>query len=201
MNIRFLPSPLKMFTKQELQQGEQQQDGGRGATIIAPEADNLIIDLTDSYTIDGVGGGGMGTREEEYWESWEWEWECIIPGGGKWEEEDEEKGKKCIYEGGKEITMPGRTEGRFQGEDGEKFIQGQPLFFVVRGRVMWGGGEGGGEGVADGRWSGLVNVVEGGEEGMGVKVGGDWWVCEDSSVGFLVIFFSLYFILVYLILF
>ena len=133
----------------------------------------LVIDFEGSYTLDGLsleddGGGWV----------WEWDWSCVIP-GARGEEE-----RECVYEDGDEVVMPGGAHWRFEGEDGQRFEKGVPLFFSVRSRVRRGGVDG--EVVAEGMWSSVVNPVE--EEVMGLELIEDFWMCSDSSVGFLVLF-------------
>ena len=40
--------------------------------------------------------------------------------------------------------------------------------------------------VAEGRWSNVMSRVR--EEGVDLEIVEDYWVCEDSSIGFLVTF-------------
>ena len=152
VSIGFLPSPVEM----EVQ---------TGFTSIYNIEERLVLDFSDSYTLDGVVVGGTG------WQ-WEWDWSCVIPGeiGGN--------GRECVYEDGEAVLMPSETEQRFMGEEGKRFEEGVPLFFSVRGRVR----EGDGEIITEGRWSGVINPVGG--LAVGVEVQEEEWMCSDSSVGY-----------------
>ena len=150
--IEFLPSPVEMKISSEF-------------SSIYDVNDLLVIDFSDSYTLDGVVVGGDG------WE-WEWEWTCVIPG---------ERGeiRECVYSDGAVVEMPGEMEQRFEGEEGKKFEEGVPLFFSIKGRVRREGGDGV---VAEGTWSSVVNPVGG--LAVGLELREDYWMCSDSSVGF-----------------
>ena len=168
--IEFMDAPVVMVGKG----GEGEDWGGEGGEeagggVFVGE-DGLVVDFEESYTLDGVVvGGGEWV--------WEWEWVCIIPGEGG------EEGRRCEYEGGEEVVMPGEREGRFESEEGKTFERGVPLFFYVKSRVREGEG---GEVVAEGEWSGVFSVV--GREGEGLEVVRDEWICEDSSIGYTVLF-------------
>ena len=181
VGVKILYSPVVMVVKSNTV-GTVFYEGGE-------EGERFFLDFGDSYTDDGVVGGGEGE-----WE-WEWDWKCVTPerrGEGGEGAGEGEGGRECEYEGGKRIEMPGRGEERFEGEEGERLKEGIPLFFSVRTRVREREGEG--RVVAEGRWSGVVNplVEEGEREGeRGLELLEDSWVCSDSSVGYLVIFFFL----------
>ena len=128
----------------------------------------LVIDFEDSYTLDGI------DLDDDIWE---WDWSCVIPG------ERGEQSRECVYEDGDVVVMPGETQWRFEGEQGKELEEGVPLFFSVRSRVRE---TLGGEVIAEGSWSSIVNPV--GEEASGLELIEDSWVCFDSSVGFVVIF-------------
>ena len=170
VSVGFLPSQVEMVLDPEI-------------GFIIDASAGLVLDFTDSYTMDGVVVGGE-------WE-WEWEWECVVPDGWKGEGEEEGGlGRECTYEGGKQFVMPGREEGRFEGEDGEKLEEGVPLYFVVRARVRREGEE---AVVAEGKWSRMLSSVGSDgrkrEEGaLGLSLVEETWVCEDSSIGYLVCF-------------
>ena len=215
VGVRFLHSPVVMILNSNMigtifyegeEEGEregEEEGGGEGGREGGSEGrgegewnrerrvkktkrggKTIFLDFGGSFTEDGV---VVGEREGE-WE-WEWDWRCLTP--RRWGEGEgrEEEGEDCIYEGGKVIIMPGRGEERFQGEEGERLREGVPLFFSVKARVRK-GGRGGGEGegrvVAEGRWSGVVNPVRGG--GGGLELIENYWICEDSSIGYLVFF-------------
>ena len=176
VTILFLPSPVVMI--------EGGKEGEQGGGEVIGVDDDLVIDFSGSYTNDGI----IFEEEEEEWE-WEWEWECITPREGK---EEGREGGECIYEGGKVIEMPGREEGRFELEEGEKLKVGVAYYFVVRGKVRERGGDG--EVVAEGRWGKVFSAVEEGGEVLGLEM--EWWRCEDSSVGYSVcVSFFLFFLL------
>ena len=164
---------------------------------VVSTTEQLIIDLTDSYTTDDI--FYKGEEGERY--EWEWEWECLVPREGG--EEEEGKEGECIYEGGEVMKMPGKEEGHWEGEEGKNLRKGVPLMFVVRIRVRdWGEegrkrrrGEGDGERgelVSEGRWVKVFSpVVEGrGEEGGGeeIEMKEERWMCEDGSIGYSVQF-------------
>ena len=128
--------------------------------------DVLVIDFWGSYTFDGI------ELDDDEW-IWEWDWSCVIP-------EKRGEQRECVYEDGGAVTMPGESQSRFEGEEGNRFEKGVPLFFSVRSRVAGVGGEV----VAEGRWSSVVNPV--GEKASKLELIEDSWVCSDSSVGFLV---------------
>ena len=142
--------------------------------------EQLFLDFSDSYTFDGI---VVEQGVEGEWE-WEWEWNCFVPrgvGGGR-------GGNGCQYAGGARVMLPGgkgRRGGVFEGEEGRKFAEGEPLFFEVKARVRGSGGEV----VAEGRWGGVVNPMGG--TGRGLEVKEEEWVCGDSSVGYSVSFFLL----------
>ena len=165
LSIQFVSSPVEMKVQS-------------GFKSIFDVDEDLVIDFSDSYTLDG------GMVGEDGWD-WEWDWSCLIPG------EKGEQGKKCVYEGGDVVQMPGEGEARFQGERGKKFEEGVPLFFFVKSRVRRGG-----EVVGEGEWSQVVNPIGG--EGVGLELVEDMWMCEDSSVGYLVFFFSYFFFCLHL---
>ena len=129
--------------------------------------ERLVIDFTASSTADGI------TVEGDEWE-WEWDWVCMIPG------ERGESGTACVYQSGNAVVMPGNREAVFRAEEGERLQEGEPLYFSVRSRVRVGG-----QVLAEGRWSGVVNPVEGDVADM--ELVEDSWTCPDSSVGFLVL--------------
>ena len=167
--LQFLPSPINVLTNPI-----------DFATIITPTS-LLDIDLTNSYTSDGITVGAEG------WE-WEWEWRCIIPkqeGGGG--------GGLCRYADGSVMEMPGREEGQFVGggPDGREFMVGMPLYFVVKMRIL--DVDGGGV-VAEGRWEKMINVLEREESGLVIEE--NEWMCEGGAVGYLVFFFFLFFFIV-----
>ena len=173
VEVGFAPSPIEMVVNFE--GGENEKEGGHGY-VFTGEGGELEIDFSNSFTNDGINfeeGGGEWV--------WEWEWDCVIPGSGRGGE-----GGVCVYEGGKKVEMPGIGEWRFEGEEGERFEEGVPLFFIVNARVR----ERGGGVLAEGRWSGMVNVVA--EGGGGVLFALDQWICEDSSIGFVVSYFYFY---------
>ena len=97
--------------------------------------------------------------------------------------------------------MPGISDAIFGSENDKTFEAGIPLLFSVRVRVRE---EGGGNVVAEGKWEEVFTPVEG-DEGKGVEIVETSWMCEDSSVGYSVcdfyIFYSVYFILIFLIYF
>ena len=112
------------------------------------------------------------------WE-WEWDWTCTIPEGVTTSSLD----RNCRYEGGEIIQMPGINDAIFESENDENFEAGVPLLFLVRVRVRE---EGGGNVVAEGKWEEVFTPVEK-EEGMKVELVETSWMCEDSSVGYLVV--------------
>ena len=138
--------------------------------------ETLVIDLTESFSADGIVVG------EGDWE-WEWDWECVIPMGV-----DEGNGRACTYDGGRMVEMPGQLDGRFEGEDGETFEEGVPLYFVVRVRVR----ESGGRVVGEGKWEKVFNPV--GSGGTGLEIVRSEWVCEGSAVGYSVTIFLISFL-------
>ena len=149
--------------------------------------DQLIIDLTGSYTTDDIFyKGEEGDRYE-----WEWKWECLVPMEGG--EEERGEGGECIYEGGEVMEMSGKESGRWEGEKGKKLREGVPLMFVARVRVRdWGQG-GRGEVVSEGRWMKVFSPIVGEEEGIeeggeGIEMREKRWMCEDGSVGYSVFF-------------
>ena len=77
--------------------------------------------------------------------------------------------------------MPGMSDAIFESENDSNFEVGVPLLFFVRVRVRE---EGGGNVVAEGKWEELFTPVE--EEGTGVEIVETSWMCQDSSVGYLV---------------
>ena len=171
LSLQFLPSPIEMKVQM-------------GFSSIFDVEERLVIDLTDSYTSDGLvveGEEGAGK-----WE-WEWEWSCmaVVQKG----DDTREEGEECQYESGAVVVMPGEREGRFEADEGERFQEGEAYYFSVKSRVREAGG--GGEVVAEGRWSTVMSGVR--EEGVGLELVEDYWVCEDSSVGFLVILFFIVF--------
>ena len=91
--------------------------------------------------------------------------------------------------------MPGINKAIFESENDKNFEAGIPLLFLVRVRVRE---EGGGNVVAEGKWEEVFTpVVE--EEGKGVEFVETSWMCQDSSVGYLVsaflVFISFYYAL------
>ena len=159
--LQFLPSPVSVITNPPSL-----------SSVISSTAP-LVIDLTNSFTPDGIFTPGE-------WE-WEWEWNCFVPSEGG------NGGSDCVYERGEKVQLPGRGEGRFEG-GGErgKFEVGVPLYFVVRVRV-WERGREGDVVVAEGRWEKLFSVVEGDWEGLEVEESS--WVCEGGKIGYLVSLF------------
>ena len=153
LSIEFLPYPIEMVV-----QG--------GFSSIYDVSERLLIDFSNSLTLDGVVVGGAG------W-IWEWEWSCVIPG------QRGQKGRECVYENGDMVVMPGEGEERFEGEDAMRFEEGVPLYFSVRGRVRK---DGGGEIWAEGTWSSVINPVGG--MGVGLELREEEWMCSDSSVGY-----------------
>ena len=159
VGIEFVASPVEMVVNPSFE------------TIFDGD-EEFVIDFKDSYTLDGI------TLEDDgYGWIWEWGWSCVIPGTRN------EEGMECVYEDGDVLMMPGESEWRFEGEEGKTFEKGVPLFFSVRSRIRQGIG---GEVVAEGRWTSIVNPV--GKEAAGLELAKDSWVCSDSSVGFLVLF-------------
>ena len=169
MGIRFLPAPVEIVL-------------GELFRPIIGSQERLIIDLTDSYTNDGIVFGGGGGYE------WEWDWGCVVPKG-----RGGEGGGECVFEGGEVVQMPGRGQGRFEGGGvggGEEWVVGRALYFIVRVKVREGGG---GRVVARGEWEAVVSVVRGGvfngpDQGgflrRNLKVNEERWMCRDSSSGF-----------------
>ena len=164
LSLQFLPSPIEMKVQ-------------TGFSSVFDVEERLVIDLTDSYTSDGLVVEGEGAGK---WE-WEWEWSCMAVQKG---DDTREEGEECRYESGAVVVMPGEREGRFEAGEGERFQEGEAYYFSVKSRVREAGG---GEVVAEGRWSTVMSGVR--EEGVGLELVEDYWVCEDSSVGFLVIIF------------
>ena len=156
--IEFMSSPVEMVV----------QDG---FSVIYDVNDRLLIDFSNSYTTDGLVVGG-----QQEW-IWEWEWSCLIP------QEIGEQARECVYDNGEVVVMPQEDEGRFEGEEGNKFEEGVPLFFSVKGRVRERQTS---RVVAEGTWSSVVNPVGG--RGVGLEVTQNEWRCTDSSVGFQVLF-------------
>ena len=76
--------------------------------------------------------------------------------------------------------MPGISDAIFESENDENFEVGVPLLFLVKVRVRE---EGGGNVVAEGKWENMFTLVE---EGKGVEIVKTSWMCQDSSVGYLV---------------
>ena len=109
-------------------------------------------------------------------EEWEWEWKCTSP--RIFGEEQNEQ--NCLYESGRELIMPGTNQQQFISEQGEQLIEGKPLFFSVKAKVIERG-----QVIGEGSWSGVINPVKG--EGRRLQITQEHWICPDSSVGFEVI--------------
>ena len=163
--LQFTPSPITIITNPPNLQ-----------TILTTTS-QLTIDLTDSFTLDGISVAGGG------WE-WEWDWDCFVPREGN----GERGGGVCEYEGGEVVEMPGRGEGRFVGGgEGVQFEIGVPLYFVVRVRVRE---REGGRVLAEGRYEEMFSVV--GERGnrrqegenLGLVVEESEWVCDEGAFGY-----------------
>ena len=157
--------------------------------IITP-ATILTIDLTDSYTSDGI---TFNEEEEGRWE-WEWEWDCFVPREG----EGRGGGGQCLYEGGEVVEMPGRGEGRFEGGGGERgvFEVGVALYFVVKVRVRE-REEGGrlGEVVTEGRFEKVFSVIEGEEQdNLGLVIEENQWICGNGAIGYSVSYSLLHYL-------
>ena len=87
--------------------------------------------------------------------------------------------------------MPGISDAIFESENDESLEGGVPLLFLVRARVRE---EGGGNVVAEGKWEKVFTpLME--QEGMEVDLVETSWMCQDSSVGYLVSHFYLFFYL------
>ena len=176
LSIQFLPAPVILVVEPDT-----------GSVINAE--DRLIINFTDSYTMDGIlftdsYTFNMGGGEEL---EWEWQWECVVPEG--WEGEGGGgRGGRCEYESGREIRMPGEGEWVFVGEEGEDLKKEMPLYFIVGVRVRE---RGGGEVVGEGKWERVYSPVEGGVAGdVGVVV--DKWGCGGGKEGYSVCVFYFY---------
>ena len=166
VEIKFLPAPVVLV-----------MDPDTGPVISAEKL--LIINFTDSYTMDGInftdsftfrGEEGEGVGED--W-VWEWEWECVIPGEGG------AVGRRCVYEGGREMVMPGGGE-YFEGEEGEELEEGVGLMFVVRVKVR----DSGGEVVGEGSWERVFSPVSEEVVEAGVRVVGERWGCGGGREGY-----------------
>ena len=155
--IQFLPSPIEM----KVQTGF--------SSIFEGNGEILVIDFSDSFTMDGLEVDGEG--------EWAWDWSCIIPG------KKDEVGRECVYEDGEVVEMPSENESRFQGQKGKRFEEGVPLFFSVKSRVR---AEGEARVVAEGMWSEVLNPVRGG--GVELELAESSWSCSDATAGFLVCF-------------
>ena len=160
LGVKFLPSPVELIVQSEF-----------SSVFVADEV--LLIDFSDSYTLDGFVVGGEGL-------DWEWNWGCMIPG------ERGEEGRACVYRDNGAVVMPGMNQAMFEAEGGRGFEEGVPLFFFVQARVKQNG-----EVVAEGRWSGVMNPVR--EGGRNLKLVEDFWTCPGSSVGYMVFFLFLLF--------
>ena len=173
VSLQFLPSPIEMKVQ-------------TGFSSVFDVEEPLVIDLTDSYTMDGLVVEADGAGE---WQ-WEWQWSCMVVHRNG--DDTTQEGEECRYESGAVVVMPGAGEGRFESQQGEMFREGEAYYFSVQSRVIE---RAGGEVVAEGRWSNVMSGVR--EEGVGLEVVEDYWVCEDSSIGFLVILFFLLIFIVY----
>ena len=81
--------------------------------------------------------------------------------------------------------MPPITQPIFQSENGRNFQIGVPLLFVVRVRVR---DPQGGQVISEGSWEELFSPVSG--DRTKLEVVESSWLCDDSSRGYLVTFFS-----------
>ena len=150
--------------------------------VIVEKEGPLVLDFGSSLVQDEK----RGLIEDGYDQQWEWLWRCINPLSGG----------NCVYSGGGEVVMPGRSESKFVAEG--EFVVGEPLLFVVSAKVVLRGGmEGEGGGVSRGKWTRVFNAVEE-RGGGGEAVLYSEWGCLGSggengfSVCFLFIF-SLFF--------
>ena len=162
--------------------------------------ERLVIDLRESSTLDGIQFGEVTVSFLNFiflffclilrfyiiqgsWE-WEWDWTCTIPEGVTISSSD----RNCRYEGGQIIQMPGISDAIFGSANDENLEGGVPLLFLVRVRVRE---EGGGNVVAEGKWEKVFTPMTE-KEGMEVEIVETSWMCQDSSVGYLVSHFYLF---------
>jgi hypothetical protein len=82
----------------------------------------LEIDLVESITVDGV-------RVTDSFANWEWLWRC----------EFALTGEPCTYESGEELQFGFKENSThlWEKEEGERFIVGQPMMFVVHAKVTY----------------------------------------------------------------
>ena len=122
VSLQFLPSPIEMKVQM-------------GFSSVFDVEKRLVIDLTDSSTMDGLVVEGEGAGE---WQ-WEWQWSCMVVHRNG--DNTIEQGEECRYESGAMVVMPGEGEGRFESQQGETFREGEAYYFSVKSRVREGEGE------------------------------------------------------------